>query len=123
MLNAINKKKILIADDDPAILDSLRLILEVDGYEVTTVDRGEEIVKVVESKPDLLLLDIWMAGQDGRELCRKLKSDKRTASIPIILFSAGREMADSAKAAGANDFVEKPFEIETLLEKIQKLTS
>jgi CheY-like chemotaxis protein len=105
MLNAINKKKILIADDDPAILDSLRLILEV------------------ESKPDLLLLDIWMAGQDGRELCRKLKSDKRTASIPIILFSAGREMADSAKAAGANDFVEKPFEIETLLEKIQKLTS
>jgi len=112
-------KKILVADDDPAILDSVKMILELEGYDVDTTVNGETVYKMEKDYPDVLLLDIWMSGQDGREICKFLKNDPLTKHIPIIMISASRDIVQSAKDAGADDFIEKPFEIEVLLKKIK----
>src|SRR5688572_18596767 len=107
-------KKILIADDDPAIVDSLKMMLELEGYEVNTTTDGATIYKMEVEYPDLLLLDIWMSGQDGREICKYLKNEPHTKHIPIIMVSASRDVMNSAKESGADDFIEKPFEQEEL---------
>ncbi len=117
------KKKILVADDDPAILDAVKIILEDEGYEVDTTVDGETVVKMFEDQPDLLLLDIWMSGQDGRDICKALKAQQTTKHIPIIMVSANRDTEDIAREAGANDFLGKPFDIDKLLEKVKKFTS
>lgn len=118
--NETSKKRILVADDDMAILDSLQLLLEDAGYKVITVDSGETVLQLPQNAlPDLVLLDIWMSGADGRELCKAFKQAEKTKNIPVILFSANRDIEKYAKEAGANDFIEKPFEIKTLLEKVE----
>lgn len=114
------KKKILVADDDPAILESLCLILEEFGYEVDSTVDGETIYKMKKDLPNLLLLDIWMSGQDGREICRYLKNEDTTKSIPVIMISASRDIGRSTLEAGADDFLPKPFDMHALLEKIEK---
>jgi DNA-binding response OmpR family regulator len=113
-------KKILIADDDPAILDSIKIILELEGYEVDTTVNGETIYKMEKEYPALLLLDIWMSGQDGRDICKYLKSNEHTKDIPIIMISASRDIEKSARDAGAEDFISKPFEMDELLSKVSK---
>lgn len=116
------KKKILVADDDPAIVDALQMMLELHGYDVDTTVNGATIYKMEKVYPDVLLLDIWMSGQDGREVCKYLKQNPLTKHIPIIMVSASRDVRDSAHQAGANDFIAKPFEMEELLKKIAKYT-
>jgi len=113
-------KKVLVADDDPAILDVMRMMLEFEGYEVTTTPNGATILQMDSGLPDLLLLDIWMSGTDGRELCRKLKLNEKTKNIPIVLVSASKDVEHSAREAGADDFIAKPFEMNELLQKIEK---
>lgn len=114
------KRKILVADDDPAILDSIKIMLEFCDYEVETLADGTVISKLKKEKPCLVLLDIWMSGTDGRDICRELKSAKDTQEIPVILISASRDIERSTKEAGANDFIAKPFEMQVLLTKIEK---
>lgn len=118
--NALNRKKILVADDDPAILDAVRMMLEYCDYDVCTSADGMFVPKLRDQKPQLLLLDIWLSGTDGREVCRKLKSRKETKDIPIILISASSDAEKSWKESGANDFLPKPFEMNDLLNKIEK---
>src|SRR5260221_9684749 len=113
-------KKILVADDDPAICDSIQFMLEEEGYLVATTVNGETVQHMDKEFPDLLLLDIWLSGQDGREICKQLKNQASTKHIPIILVSASRDLVKSAHEAGANDFVAKPFHMEELLGKISK---
>lgn len=119
-LNYMASKKILIADDDQAIVESLEMVLENADYAVKSTVDGRVIPMMKKEKPDLLLLDIWMSGTDGREICKKLKKNKKTKDIPIIMISASRDIKKSTEDAGADDFLEKPFEIDNLLEKIQK---
>lgn len=114
------KKKILVADDDADILFVLKLMLELKGYAVELADDEEKIYSLAANKPDLLLLDIWMGNYDGREICQKLKNDPSTSSLPVILISASGDIEQSAKDAGADDFVAKPFEQADLLQKIAK---
>ncbi len=118
-----NKKRILIADDDAAIVDSTSLILEVMGYEVSSTLNGSEVPEIIKDKPDLLLLDIWMSGVDGRDVCRQLKANEDTRDIPVLMISASRDIKESALDSGANDFLEKPFEMDELLERIDRLLS
>lgn len=112
------KKKILVADDDPAIVDCLQIMLEDADYEVSTTTNGETVSKVKKELPDVILLDVWMSGEDGREICRYLKSQENTKGIPIIMISATRDLAESAKKAGAEDFITKPFQMDQLLAKV-----
>lgn len=111
-------KKILIADDDPAICDAVKMMLEMEGYQVGTTVDGATIYRMESEMPDLLLLDIWMSGQDGREICKYLKARESTKHIPIIMVSASRDIEKSAREAGADDFLSKPFKMADLLGKV-----
>ena len=113
-------KKILVADDDAAICDALQFMLEDEGFIVYTTSDSDTIKTLRKEMPDLLLLDIWMSGEDGRDICKTLKADKKTANIPVILVSASRNLARSAKIGGANDFIAKPFTRDELISKIYK---
>ncbi|MCC8425618.1 response regulator [Mucilaginibacter sp. UR6-11] len=112
-------KKIMIADDDPGIVDAIEMLLEFEGYRVTTTVDGATVLDMKDELPDLLLLDIWMSGEDGRDICRKLKQTDTIKNIPVIMISASRDIRESAIAAGADDFLSKPFEMNDLLEKIR----
>lgn len=114
-------KKILIADDDEGIVDAVTMILEVMGYEVEYTYDGGAVIDAVRNKPDLILLDIWMSGYDGRDICKQLKSDPKYQQIPILMISASRDIRQSALDSGANDFMEKPFEMDSLLSKVDFL--
>ena len=119
-----SQKKILVVDDEPDILEFLQIIFEEAGFLVVTTEKGDYLEKLKSgSLPDLVLLDMLLSGKDGREIVRQLKSQERTKHIPVIMFSAHPSAEKTARAAGADDFVEKPFDIETILEKIQRLIS
>jgi DNA-binding response OmpR family regulator len=114
------KKKILIADDNPAILDALKIMLEEEGYDVETTVDGATARDMREHLPDLLLLDIWMSGIDGRDICKHLKSAAATRHIPVIMISATKDIEQIAKDSGADDFISKPFQMEHLLAMVAK---
>jgi DNA-binding response OmpR family regulator len=116
-------KKILVIEDDHSIMEAMRFTLEYAGYEVSTAenpDEIEELEKKKKSLPNVILLDILLSGKDGRELCKKLKHQKETKHIPIIMMSAHPGALQSVKDAGADDFIPKPFNLEILLATIKK---
>ena len=113
--------KILIADDDPGITDALFTMLDFEGYDVEITHNGSDVLQLEEPLPDLLLLDIWMSGEDGRELCQALKSREETRRLPVLMISASNDVAQSARNSGADDFIAKPFEMEELLQKVAEL--
>lgn len=117
----MENKRILIADDDEGIVDAVTMILQVMGYEVDFTYDGGAVMDALKNKPDLILLDIWMSGHDGRDICKQLKSDPNYKEIPILMISASRDIKQSALDAGANDFMEKPFEMDSLLNKVTHL--
>lgn len=117
------KKKILIADDDVNICEVTKIMLNNFGnYSVETTNSGSTLYNL-DYKPDLILLDLWMNEIDGEDVCSYLKSQEETKGIPILVFSASRELKAKATAAGADDYIPKPFSMESLLEKVKRLTS
>jgi CheY-like chemotaxis protein len=115
-------KKVLIVDDDEGIVDSLQLLLEEFDYSVATLMNGKAVYDLKKPYPDVILLDIWMSGIDGSDICRYLKKNKSMQHIPIIMISANKDTAQIAREAGADDFVSKPFNFVELQEKIEKYT-
>jgi DNA-binding response OmpR family regulator len=115
-------KKILIADDDPGIVDAVEMMLNFYGYDVSfTYDGRDALTLTTEQLPDLFLLDIWMSGVDGRDICRELKSKEQTRNIPVLMISASNDIHHSALDAGADDFMTKPFDMHQLIDKIENL--
>ena len=113
-------RRILVADDDAAIVDAVQMILEDSGYAVSTATDGGVVPKVASEQPDLLLLDIWMSGASGQSICQELKTNESTRHIPIIMFSANRDLGAIAQEAGADDVLGKPFELTQLLDLVEK---
>ena len=113
-------KTIFIVDDDVAILELLRIVLEEEGFTVVADTGGDMISIATNSQPDAILLDIWMRGIDGRELSRQVKSDPKLASIPVILMSAHSHAGSIVDEAMADDFIEKPFDIDTMLKVVRR---
>lgn len=113
--------RILAVDDDNDILEVLQFILEDSGYEVDTLSDGNFLFdKIGQHTPDLILLDIMLGNLDGRELCRNVKANINTSSIPVILVSASHNVAASMNQKGApNAFIAKPFDINDLLTTIK----
>src|SRR5579864_5322411 len=110
------QKKILIVDDEPDILEFLKIILEEEGYTIVTTEKGEYLEKLANGAlPDLILLDMLLSGKDGRDIVKHLKSQQQTRHIPVIMFSAHPSAEETAHKAGADDFVPKPFDIDVLL--------
>lgn len=113
-------KKLLIIDDDEGILDALKLALE-DYYLLKLILKCEEVLKIVlEFKPDLIILDVLISGKDGHVICKTLKANEKTRSIPVIMISAHPAAEKSIKECGAEDYLPKPFEIAGILKKINK---
>ncbi len=113
-----DQKTIMIADDDPGIVDAVEMMLQFEGYQVISTLNGATVLEMKNQFPDLYLLDIWMSGQDGRDICKELKKRNSTKDIPVIMISASTDLARSAREAGADDFLEKPFSMDDLLKKI-----
>jgi DNA-binding response OmpR family regulator len=113
------QKKILVIDDELDILEFLQELLEQEDYTVVTIDKAEYGEKLYDGGlPDLILLDVLLSGKDGREIVKHLKSQEETRHIPVIMFSAHPSAEETTRAAGADDFVAKPFEFDELLEKV-----
>ncbi|MEO6819969.1 MAG: response regulator [Ginsengibacter sp.] len=112
-------KKILIADDNCDILYIVELILKKNGFEVFTTDNGENVIEETKiHQPQLVLLDVYMAGVDGRDICKILKNTEETKNIPVIMFSAHTNKTEIMKACKADDFISKPFDSKDLVNKI-----
>lgn len=114
-------KKILIVDDDAGILESLQLLLEDAGYEVLASNDGKIRHYLSEvHKPNLILMDYWLPQENGGEITKKLKSENDTKHIPVIIISASYNIRELVTEAGADDFLPKPYDMDELLQKVQK---
>jgi DNA-binding response OmpR family regulator len=111
-----NNHKILIVEDDIDILTVLTMTLKEEGYQVEgTLNGDETFTRTERFKPDLVIMDIYLSGTNGKEICKKLKSDKKTSHIPVILISASTQLRSTVKECGADGFISKPFDTEDLL--------
>jgi len=105
-------KRILVTEDDPARLSLTVYILQHEGYQVLTTANGlEGLRKGLMEKPDLIILDVMLPGMDGFEICRRLRTDSKTAQLPILMLSANGREIDKATAltVGANDYMSQPW--------------
>src|SRR6185436_13158393 len=110
-------KKVLIVDDDQNILEVIKFILTSNGFEVRTHSTGLDVYEVVlDYHPNLILLDIRLPGKLGTEICKELK--QIDSKLPIVLFSAHAEKGKALGICGADDFLEKPFDIGDLIDTI-----
>jgi len=113
------KALILVLDDDPDICIMIKMVLDYYGYDAMDAENEENARKIISSNHvDLLIMDMLLSGVDGTDICRRLKKDKETSSIPILMFSAHPTAKETCLAAGADDFISKPFEMNDMMEKI-----
>jgi len=116
------EKRILVIDDDADIALVLASMVEDAGYQVTTIDRGDYLEQIDQfdagALPDLILLDMLLSGQDGRQIARRLKGQATTRRIPIVMLSAHPDAQREALDAGADAFLAKPFDLDALLATI-----
>nr|WP_295081841.1 response regulator [uncultured Roseateles sp.] len=116
--------KILLVDDSKTELHVLSELLGKRGYQVRTAENGEEALKRLgEEKPDLILMDVVMPGQNGFQLTRAITRDERYAGIPVIMCTSKNQETDKVwgMRQGASDYVVKPVKADELLAKIRAL--
>jgi DNA-binding response OmpR family regulator len=122
----VSRKKILIIDDDAFIRRPLEFILREEGFApVTAVDGEDGLAKIEGDRPDLIVLDVMMPGMDGFDVCRRVRNDPRFSSIPVILLTAKGQESDCerGRAAGATDFMSKPYSPSELLRRVREILS
>jgi two-component system, OmpR family, alkaline phosphatase synthesis response regulator PhoP len=116
------KESVLVVDDEREILELVKYNLAKDGYAVSCVSSGEDALAATRTKmPDIIILDLMLPGVDGLEVCRRLKSDPKTANIPIVMLTAKGGEADivAGLELGAADYVTKPFSPRVLLARVK----
>ena len=114
-------KTIFIADDEEDFVSTLRSRLEFEGYGVSTAADGKEALeRIQQEKPDLILLDILMPTLNGYQVCRELKENADTRSIPIVMLTAKSQESDKfwGREAGADVYLVKPFDMDELMEAV-----
>lgn len=116
--------KLLIADDNEDLLELMQLFLEEKGFEVKTVSTKKKLLSEIKQySPDLILLDVFLNGEDGREVCKLLRDNVKTNKVCILIISANPYAIKEYKSYGADGFIEKPFELEDLVNKIESALS
>lgn len=119
-----SRRKVLVIDDEPDVLDFLKLVLAKSGYEPLVAPNGTEgLIRAHVEKPDLILLDITMGEMDGWETLRQLKLNPGSRDVPVVVLSARAEDKDKIRALqeGALDYITKPFSLRDSLSKIAVL--
>ncbi|MBL7163443.1 MAG: response regulator [Anaerolineales bacterium] len=118
-------KKILIVEDEPDILDVIKLTLDIGNYQLSTAANGDLALEMARQEmPDMILLDIMLPGKiDGLEVCRQLKGDEATKGIYIMIVTAKGMQGDKEVgfAAGCDQYIVKPFKIMRLMREIEKI--
>ena len=119
------KKKILVVDDQAELLELTQRLLHSRGYDVVTLTEGKNAIEVIKKElPNLVIMDMLLPDRDGDQICREIKSDHSIRHIPVLL-TTGQMLEQSeyvlAGVTGPDDYLMKPFEIDDLLSKIEKL--
>ena len=112
-------KKVLVVDDDPNIVEVLRLYFDKDGFAVISCLSGDKALETFQtSQPDLVVLDLMLPGKDGYDICREIR---KTSDVPIIMLTARTDTLDKVVGLelGADDYVQKPFEPKELLARVK----
>ncbi len=123
MAETARDAKVLIVDDEPFIVETVRFVLEKAGYACLAASDGEEAVRIARAEnPGLILLDIMIPRLNGFQVCRLLKFDERCRRIPIVMLTARTQERDRllGKETGADEYVTKPFELTELLRVIAR---
>jgi DNA-binding response OmpR family regulator len=121
----MNKKAlVLVLDDDPDICTMITIMLQYNGYDAADANSEEEALKVLSSTHvDLVIMDMLLSGVNGTDVCRRLKQHKKTSSVPVLMFSAHPNAKIACLAAGADDFIAKPFDMNDMMVKIHFLVN
>ena len=118
------KSRVLVIDDDPDIVEVIQLLLEDAGYLVSNINQLPENANpaqlCLQVQPDFIILDMLLSGHDGRHLARHLKANQFTNHIPLMMISAHPQARAQALAAGADDFLAKPFDMDEMLAKVER---
>lgn len=118
------KKRILLVDDEPDLVEFVKMRLEANNYDVLVANDGEEAFEVLaQNIPDLIILDIVLPKMDGHKVCELLKKDQRLAKIPVLMLTARDRQEDMrlAKKCGADGYIIKPFDAQSLLLDIENV--
>lgn len=118
------KRRILVVDDEPNIVQTLKDRLEMNDYEVLTACNGKEgFDTAVSEQPEVILLDVIMPIMDGHEMLETLRKDPKGKDISVIMLTARSQTEDivRANACGIEDYIVKPFDLSELLEKIERI--
>ncbi len=119
-------KRVLIAEDEPNIVESLRFILERCGYDVSAVTDGKDVIDRARSQlPDVIVLDVMLPGRNGFEVLKSLKNDAGFESTPVLMLTAKGQEQDraTAESLGVDAFITKPFSNRDVLECIDRLAA
>lgn len=117
----VRERKILLLDDNKDLLLIVQIILKGQGYEVVQACCiSEAVQKIKIHQPSLIMMDVFIKEEDGRELCSQLKGDPATKGIKIILMSGIEDGSSNLQAIGADDFIPKPFDYDDLLERVNR---
>jgi len=116
------QEKILVLDDDTDIGTMIKMMLEYKGYSVTVSERAEQAAEVLQDNGvDLIIMDMLLSGVNGTDLCIELKKNSSTSHIPVIMISAHPNAKEICLEAGADEFISKPFDMQDILSKIDRL--
>ena len=121
----MNRRKIIVIEDEPDIVEVISYSLKREGYNVLAVDRGDESINLIRNQsPSLIILDLMLPGMDGLSVCRQLKSDPIVKDIPVIMISAKGEESDIVIGLemGADDYLTKPFGPRELLARVKAVS-
>jgi len=116
------KTDIVVVDDDADIGLMIKSILTYHKYKVVAFTSAEQMLLQLNNiQPSLIIMDMLLSGTDGREVCKALKASSVTREIPILMISAHPNAKETCLAAGANDFLEKPFDMDALVSRSEAL--
>jgi DNA-binding response OmpR family regulator len=117
-------RKVIVCDDEPAILESVSFVVREEGYDVRTAEDGDECLRLIHAEPpDLVLLDVMMPGKSGFDLCREIKMQEATRHTYVILLTAAgrdRDMKDGYDS-GADEYITKPFSPRALRRRLHEI--
>jgi len=115
-------KKLLICDDDADIVDMLEMVLDEPGFQlITETDSRKVLELVLNEKPDLLLMDLWMPVMSGDQVLQQIRSNELLKALPVMIMSASRDGQSIAMDAGASGYIAKPFDIDELVTRVHQL--
>lgn len=120
------KKRVLLAEDEPNIVESLRFLLERAGFDISVETDGPAALEsVLQAPPDVLVLDVMLPDLDGYEVLRRLRTNRATSGLPVLMLTAKgqRENRETAIEAGADLFMTKPFDNSEIIQAVEQLAA